>query len=94
MAIFEIEQYEIHSLTYRVEAENEAEAIAKLLDGDAQPIDDGQEFIEVAEDFGLPVDENRELAEELEARGVTVGEDIIPSIASIRMVTNNETATK
>ena len=90
MAIFEIEQYEIHSLTYRVEAENEAEAIAKLFDGDAQPIDDGQEFIEVAEDVGLPVDENRELADELEARGITVGENVIPSIRGICVVTDEE----
>jgi len=58
MAIYEIEQYEIH-----------------------------------AEDMGLPIDEHRELAEELEARGITVGDTTIPSICSIRIVTNEETRT-
>lgn len=31
MPVYEIEQYELHSLKYRVEANSEAEAIAKLL---------------------------------------------------------------
>ena len=92
MPTYEIEQYEIHAFTYMVEAENEAEAIAKLFEGDAQPTDDGSEYVQVAEDMGLPTDEYRDLAEELESRGVTVGEVVIPSIASIRIVTNEETS--
>jgi len=93
MAIYEVEQYEIHAFTYRIEAESEAEAIAKLFDGDAQPTGNGPEYVEVAEDFGLPVDEYRELAEELEARGITVGEVVIPSICSIRSVSREESPT-
>ena len=86
MPTFEIEQYELHTMTYRVEATNEAEAIAKVLDGLAMPVDDSQDFIEVAEDFGLAADEHRELADKLRALGVPVGEAVIPSIRSIIQV--------
>ena len=34
MPEFEIEQYELHTAKYRVDAESEAEAIFKLFDGD------------------------------------------------------------
>ena len=83
MPLFHIEQYEIHITKYRVEAKDEAEAIAKLLDGKADPIDNSLEFVEIADDFGIPVDENRALAEKLRKRGITVGDDIIPSIRKI-----------
>lgn len=86
MPMYEIEQYELHVMKYRVEAKSEAEAIAKLLDGEAEPVDDSLEYIEVAEDFGLPVDECRELADELRELGVPVGEHVIPSIRSIEEV--------
>ena len=49
-------------------------------------MDNSQEFIEVAEDFGLPVERNRELADELRSLDVTVGEDIIASIRIIEEV--------
>ena len=83
MPTFEIEQYELHAMKYRVEAATEAEAIRLLLDGEAEPVEQSQDFIEVAEDFGLPTDEYRELADELRALGVPVGEAVIPSIRSI-----------
>ena len=83
MPVYEIEQYELHSSMYRVEANSEAEAIAKLLYGEADPVDDSLEYIEVADDFGLSVDENRELAEQLHQLGVSVGEHVIPSIRSV-----------
>ena len=83
MPTFEIEQYELHAMKYRVEAATEAQAIRLLLDGEAEPVEQSQDFIEVAEDFGLSTDENRELADELRALGVSVGEAVIPSIRSI-----------
>ena len=83
MPIYEIEQYELHTTKYRVEADNEAQAIARLLDGEAEPVDNSLDFIEVADDYGLPVDENRELADQLRERGIAVGDDIIPSVRSI-----------
>jgi hypothetical protein len=86
MPMFEIEQYELHAMKYRVEAASEAEAIAKLFDGDGEPVGQSQDFIEVAEDYGLPADEHRELADELRALGVPVGDAVIPSIRSIAKV--------
>ena len=86
MPEYEIEQYELHVMKYRVQAESEAEAIVRLLDGEAEAVDNGLEYIEVAEDFGLPVDEHRQLASQLTACGVPVGEHVIPSIRSVEQV--------
>lgn len=86
MPTFEIEQYELHSQKYHVEADSEADAIKRLFAGEADAVDNGLEYIEVADDFGLPVDEYRELAESLNAIGENVADDVIPSIRSIEKV--------
>jgi hypothetical protein len=85
MPTYEIEQYEICLTKYRVEGSSEAEAIAMLLDGEADAIDNSHEYVEIAEDCGLPADEHPELAAELRALGVPVHE-IIPSIRTIEQV--------
>ena len=86
MPIFEIEQYELHATTYRVKAKDEAHAIARLYQGEADPIDNSLEYVEVADEYGLPVDQNQELAEQLRNLGIIVGEHIIPSIRTIEKV--------
>ena len=86
MPKYEIEQYELHAQTYRVEASTEAEAIAKLFQGKAEPVDGGLEFVEIAEDYGLPADDHRQLADQLRAIGVPMCEAVIPSIRSILKV--------
>jgi len=86
MPTYEIEQYELHTSKFRVEAATEAEAIFKLFQGEAEPVDQSQEFIEVAEDFGLPVDEYPELAKALRDLGVSVDDAVIQSIRSIERV--------
>jgi hypothetical protein len=86
MPMFEIEQFELHAMKYRVVAENAAQAIAKLFQGEAEPVDGSLEYIEVAEDYGLPAEEHRELADQLRELGVAVGEAVIPSIRSIQQV--------
>lgn len=86
MPTYEIEQYELHAMKYQVEAEDEAHAIAKLLNGEADPVDNSLEYIEVADDYGVPVDENRDLADQLRKLGVSVGDDIIGSIRGIEQV--------
>jgi type III secretion system FlhB-like substrate exporter len=86
MPTYEIEQYELHTMKYRVEAEDEAHAIAKLLNGEADPMDNSLEYIEVADDYGLPVDENRDLVDQLRSLGVGIDDDIIPSIRNIEQV--------
>ena len=86
MPTYEIEQYELHAMKYRVEADNGAQAIARLFNGEAEPVCQSQDFIEVAEDYGIPVDENRDLADQLRNLGITVDDDIIPSVRSIEQV--------
>lgn len=80
-----IERYELHAIKYRVEAANEAGAIAMLFAGEAEPVEQSQEFIEVADDYGMAADEHPELAEALRKQGVPVKE-VIPSIRSIEKV--------
>jgi len=84
MPTYKIEQYELHAVTYRVEADNEADAIVTLLDGLALPVDDSLEYIEVADDHGLPADEYRDLGDALRKQGVPV-DAVIPSIRSIEV---------
>lgn len=86
MPVYEIEQYELHTMTYRVEADDPAEAIVKLLDGEADPVDNSQEYIEIADERGLLVADHPELAEKLRAQGVPVDDQIIPSIRSVSMI--------
>lgn len=87
MPTYQIEQYELHVTKYRVEAGSEAEAIDKLLAGKAEPVEQSQDFVEVAEDYGLPADEYPELADALRDRGRMRGKDeLIPSIRSIEQV--------
>ena len=85
MPTYEIEQYEIHSQKYLVEASSEAEAIKMLFDGEADAVNNAFDFIEVFEDLGLPAEKHRELAEQLSSLGVSVGEHVIPSIRSVEL---------
>ena len=88
MPLFEIERYEIHATKYRVIADCPAEAVTRLFDGEADPVDGSIEFVEIAYGIGLPVDECDGLAEQLRILGVPVGEHCIPSIRSISLVTD------
>jgi hypothetical protein len=85
MPIFRIEQYELCMTRYEVEASSEAEAIAKLFNGDVGSGDDCHVYLETAEDFGLPVDEHQQLADDLRKLGVPIKE-IIPSIRRIERI--------
>lgn len=86
MPLFEIEQYQIHAVKYRVMADSPADAIVRLLDCEAEHVGGSLEFIEIAGDVGLDVDCCDGLAEELRKLGVPVGEYFIPSIRSISVV--------
>ena len=86
MPIYEIEQYKLHVMKYRVEADDPAGAIIKVLDGEAEPVDNSQEYIEFADERGLFVSEHPELAAKLRSLGVPVDDRIIPSIRSIEVV--------
>ena len=64
---------------------SETEAVVKLFQGEAEPVEQSQEMIEVAHEYGMPADEHRELADALRNLGVVVGDEI-PSIRSIEVV--------
>jgi hypothetical protein len=83
MPTYEIEQYELHTTKYRIEANSEGEAIANLFAGQSEAVDQSQEMIEVANDYGMPADEFPELVRELATLGVSGIDDVIPSIRSI-----------
>lgn len=86
MPIYDIEQYELHVQRYRIDADSEADAVAQLFDGEADPVDGSLEYIEVADGYGLPVDENMDLVVELRNLQLTIGSDLVPSIRSIAVV--------
>jgi len=73
-------------MKYRVEATDQAEAIAMLFAGEAEPLCQSQDFIEVADEYGLLVDQNQELADQLRKRGIDVDDGVIPSIRSVEKV--------
>ena len=82
---YEVQQYVLHVMKYRVAATSTAEAIAKLFQGEAELVCQDREFIEVAEDLGLPVDEYPELTAALRQLGVMRGKgEVIPSIRSVK----------
>ncbi|MGO9115645.1 MAG: hypothetical protein ACLP9L_41085 [Thermoguttaceae bacterium] len=85
MPTYEIEQYELHSSKYRVEADCEAEAVAKFFAGEGDPVDQSLEFIEPAEDYGMPADDYPSLVRGLQKHGIDAS-DCIPSIRSIDIV--------
>ena len=85
MPKFKIEQYELHAQGYEVEAANEAEAIKKVFDGEADALDNSLEYVEVAEDYGLPAENYPDLVTKLEQLGEHVDE-LISSIRSVEQV--------
>jgi hypothetical protein len=68
---------------HQVEADSEAEAIKKLFDGQAVAVDNSLGLVEVCDELGLPVDEYSDLADKLQSLGVTLHDDVIPSIRSV-----------
>ena len=81
-----VEQYELHASTYKAIAASAAEAIAKVLSGEADFVENSTEYVEVCEDVGMPVEGNEELAKQLSELNVSVDEDKIPTIRSVRCV--------
>jgi len=89
MARFEIEQYELHVVTYEVEARSAAEAIERVLDGDGE-MSNGSEYVGTCDQTGMSLEDAPELAEELRKLGVRLRGCVIPSIRSMRPREANE----
>ena len=56
MPRYRIEQFELHTMIYRVEAVDEAEAIANMFSGEAEPANGSLEYIEIPEAYGMPTE--------------------------------------
>ena len=91
MPLYEIEQIELYTQGYLVKADSEADAIASFLRGEGEQTLTSIEYAGVLNSFGLSLVELPDLASELMDLGVITGEDdFVPSIRSIREVTEEE----
>jgi hypothetical protein len=75
-----VDIYELVATRYEVEADNLAEAVGKVLDGDGTETDSN--FVETAEDFGLPREGNEELFEALQSH-ISHVDDHLPGVKSV-----------
>lgn len=89
MAKYVVEQYELHAQQYFVDASSEAEAIKKVLDGEAE-MGEG-EYIGLFEDYGMSLHSKPEVADALEEyiERHDSGEIYIPSIRSVTLAKEN-----
>lgn len=88
MSKFKIEQYEIHSQTYIVEAETKAEAVLAVLDGkaDFKFKCDGPKYIQVDFDHFQPDLFTDEELEQIENSGNWTEDTSVPSIRNIEEI--------
>lgn len=84
MPKFVVERYELYAQKVEIEAAGEAQAIAAVLNGEGTDIDNGLDYIESADEFGMPTEElSEELEAELRALGVDLGGDFVHAIRSV-----------
>lgn len=83
MPKYEVTQYELHYQTYTIEADSAAEAIAEVLSGNVDASDNGSEYIQTADNYGIPTTEQPELAARLRDLGFKC-DDMIRSICSVK----------
>jgi hypothetical protein len=83
MPRYKIEQYEVWVSATEVDAENPGEAIAKVLDGQGDSVDNSSEYVETDESRGLSCDQAKDL-------GIDdpLAEWGIPTIRSVEEVPN------
>ena len=86
MKTFIIEQYEIHSQQYSVEAENVEQALEKLQSMDCLLIDNTLEFIEIPEDAGVSMEEIHELFPEVVENNRKLTYEVDDYLSSIRSI--------
>ena len=87
MPTYAIEQFELYVQGYLVEADSEADAIARFFRGEGKQELTSIEYAGISNDCGLSLAERPDLASDLMDRGVIKGDDtIVPSIRSVREV--------
>jgi hypothetical protein len=91
MPLYEIEQVELYTQGYLIEADSEADAIARFFHGEGKQTLTSIEFAGVLNSTGISLAERPDLASELMDLGVIKGDDtFVPSIRSIREVGEEE----
>ena len=90
LTVYEIEQYEVHLATYRVASRSVADAIKKVLEGEADLVDGSLQYIDIDTERGLRLDGDPKLADELMKLGVGLDVDQVPSIHSVRRLASGE----
>ena len=88
---FIVERYELHTQKMRIEASCEAEAIKGVMEGEGDIVDNGLEYIETADEYGMSRDENPELADTVEQLAGVSCEIYIPGIRSVEEDEEHET---
>lgn len=83
MPLYEVEQYEVHTVKYLAHAKDRAAAIMQVLNGEAELVDGSGEFIEIDEDRGMPLEDEPELYEALQSAGARVRDDFAATIRSV-----------
>ena len=87
MPKFVVERYELHAQKVEIEAASQAQAIAAVLNGEGTDIDNGLDYIESAEEFGMPTEELSEgLEAELRTLGVDLGGDYVHALRSVEEI--------
>ena len=85
MPTYYVENYEIYLQQLEVEGIDEADAIAKVFQGEGKMV--SMEFAGLAELYGMSLGENLDLASQLLDRGVIDTTDtIVPSIRSVQEI--------
>ena len=92
LAVYEIEQYEVHLATYRVTSRSVADAIKKVLEVEAELVDGSLQYIDIDTERGLRLDSDPELADELMKLGIGLDADQVPSIHSVCRLASGEGA--
>lgn len=86
MSFYIVKQYELHVQNNLVEANDEAEAIAKVLEGEGKQIGN-TEYVETPEDYGMSIDNLSDDAafNALDTKGY-ISDDTVPTIHSVEEV--------
>lgn len=85
---YRIQQYELHTHWYEVEAADRGEAVMQffLRGGTAIDMDGEQGFLGPAMEHGMPIDDDPDLEEELREAGVGLDDGQLMSVRAIEVV--------
>ena len=86
MPLYEVEQYEVWTTKYRIEANSAAEAALMVFDGKGEGVDNSMDYVEACNAHGIDVLQDSEFCEAFVALGGELDDDRIPSIRSVEEI--------